>query len=232
MGHREHGIAGRSARYSYGRAKWPLSAPPLWTMPLLGATVAYACYVTSFPRGSHLLFAMDYVRLWALAGSCLMWPIIPVLLALDHLTRVIACGITRRFRLKEWRWYLAGLLWIGLIVACTTDWLLRWRFSANRPILEAVRIEALQRAASAPPVGDQDLDWPWDAFEHRTWNVGDYRVLEMAVFPKEQVVILTTGGFFRSGWGLEYNPTERSTGPISRRLSLGGGWYTFYYAKE
>ena len=62
--------------------------------------------------------------------------------------------------------------------------------------------------------------------------MGDYHVREVAVFPDEHAVFLTTGGFFRSGWGFLYDPDGHVARVPMELSALGDGWFTFAYAKE
>jgi hypothetical protein len=127
---------------------------------------------------------------------------------------------------------LAGLLILMTVLGWRTDWLLRWRFSANQRALEALVATHFQALASAPAEEEFVPQWPYGAFNWTQSQAGDYRVLATAVFPKEHVLYIQTGGFFRSGWGFLYDPNGHVTNSPMHLSALRDGWCTFFYAKE
>jgi hypothetical protein len=216
--------------------RWWLGPPRVWQIILLAFIFGFFAYTASFPGGSLSTVSwyssvFGYSLVGLCAGSCLFWPGGLVLLGLDYLIRLILGMVKRQVRAKELRWYLPPLLILATSWTGNTDRLLRWRFEMNRQALNAEATRLLQSAATAPADPRNDVQWPFSAVQPTDGRVGDYDLIETAVFPNESVVYLTTGGFFRAGWGFVYDPNSvvRTTWA---GLPLGGGWFAYHYAKE
>lgn len=214
----------------YGE-RWFGGPPRVWQILLMAALCGFVVYATSFPRG---LSQLPISVAGLLLRPCCVWPGGIILLGLDYVIRTAACAGTSRFSARDWRWYMAGALLVATIAAWRTEPLLRWRFSANRPALERTVVTLLQTTPTASGgEGDEGVNWPFCRFDwYRGEPVGDYNVTEVAVFQEERVVYLTTGGFFRAGWGFLYDPDAKVNTSYIRLSPLGDGWYVFAYAKE
>lgn len=210
---------------------WFAGPPRVWQIVLMAALCWFVLYATSFPRG---LSQHPASILGILLRSCFIWPGGVILLGLDYIIRAVVCTATGRLKPRDWRWYVAGALLAATIAAWKTEPLLRWRFAVNRPALEQAVATLLQTARTAKGgEDDNDVNWPFSRFDwYRGEPLSDYNVIEVAVFPEERVVYLTTGGFFRAGWGFLYDPDTKVNTSYIRLSPLGHGWYMFAYAKE
>lgn len=213
-----------------GTKAWFARPPRVWQLVGLAIVCALVAYGASFPGGmKQMVLGGSELRLFLVA--CAIWPGGVVLLGLDYMVRLGVCIHRRCLALSNWRWGTAGILLAASIVAWSTDWLLCWRFAANRPALEGTVAVLLETTTSSPEPGC-DLDWPFAAFVLYGAQVGDYEVQEVAVFPTEKVVFLRTGGVFRSGWGFLYDPHGHVSGVLMQPGHVEGPWFTFAYDKE
>lgn len=213
--------------------RWFGGPPRVWQIVLMGLACGFVIYATSFPCGLADLRPVATIAGF-LAWTCLFWPGGIILLGIDYVIRTTVCAASQRFNARDWRWYLAGAFLVGTLVAWKTEPLQRWRFSANRPALERTVATLLQTtSATGGQEGDDDVNWPFSRFDwYRGGLIGDYSVREVAVFPEARVVYLSTGGFFRAGWGFLYDPDGRVNTSYIRLSPLGNGWSVFAYSKE
>jgi hypothetical protein len=227
-----------SAAPGASRKAWFGGPPKGWLVAILGVICALVAYSSSFPHHFPPFLLSDWpvmvaLLLWSCAGTCLGWTGL-LLLCIDLITRAVVCIGTRRMRATDWRWYAPVLLLAGTVWAYySSDGLVRWRFEANRPALEARAKWLLQQPVSPAVSEYQDVNWPFGRF---TWEfagkVGGYVITDVAIFPKDSVVFLQTGGVFRTGWGFLFDPDGRVFSDLTIKLSaLGGGWFLFTYTK-
>jgi hypothetical protein len=205
-------------------------SPRAWRIVFLGPFCAWLAYSRSYPFGPAQFMLKGGLPA-VLLGACVIYPCF-FLIGIDYLVRAVVCLVTRRFNARDARWYVVGLLIVGAIVMGTTDRLVCLRFSENRSALEATAATLLQETPARPTDEGCGAQRPYCAFEPYDKQLGDYHVIQAAVFRDERVVYLMTGGWFRSGWGFLYDPDGNVGDSEIRSSPIGDGWSLFSFAKE